>query len=541
MRRFIVFVSLTSFLIYSSLFITSSSVFAQSGSTYYIDNTLSSDCLSGNYSITNRDCSGTDGNALTGINRAMGWDTQGNSTSTPVKDGDTLLVRGGTYKETTYFNPQHATNYYITKNVTLQNYKGESVILTYPDKNPPRDTTTAITGFPGVFTQVAYILVTKPGQIVFDGFQIEGMKKDPQYGCTAYGNPIGQPVNGVCSGENLRVTWNTYSGLNATADVIIRNSKFYDANSTGLKYDSTRGNLTIEDNDFYNDGWNSRDHGIYSGGNQTQTTTKTIRLNQFHGIAGYGIHIYSSQATNHEVYGNLIFNNGNGGIFAEGYNHKIYNNTIYNNKGVGGLVIGIGPDSVNNFQVYNNIIRNNQVDISCGPISAWSGTNSFGYNDKATITGYGGSCSGYNSTTDTSAVPGLVNASPTIWTDLRLLNSSPLIGAGVNLGSPYNLALDPTGSSWPASLVDRNSYGWDIGAFTYTTGITPTIAPSNNPSPPVSTPTPIGDINGDGRIDGTDLLILLQNYLTNNTQADLNHDGIVNMIDASILVNNFGK
>jgi mannan endo-1,4-beta-mannosidase len=54
-------------------------------------------------------------------------------------------------------------------------------------------------------------------------------------------------------------------------------------------------------------------------------------------------------------------------------------------------------------------------------------------------------------------------------------------------------------------------------------------------------PTPTGDVNGDGKIDEEDLFILLQNYLTNNASSDLNKDGIVNMIDGTILIGNFGK
>jgi len=57
--------------------------------TYYVDNTLSSDCLSGNYSITNRDCSGSDGNAYNTIQDAINI----------VSAGDTIYMRGGTYNE----------------------------------------------------------------------------------------------------------------------------------------------------------------------------------------------------------------------------------------------------------------------------------------------------------------------------------------------------------------------------------------------------------------------------------------------------------
>ena len=50
-----------------------------------------------------------------------------------------------------------------------------------------------------------------------------------------------------------------------------------------------------------------------------------------------------------------------------------------------------------------------------------------------------------------------------------------------------------------------------------------------------------GDINGDGRVDITDLSILLSNYGTSNTQADINKDGKVDVLDLSILLSNYGK
>ena len=57
--------------------------------TYFVDGTLSSDCLEGNYDTANRDCSGTDGVALNTINEAV----------SRINSGDTILVRGGTYAE----------------------------------------------------------------------------------------------------------------------------------------------------------------------------------------------------------------------------------------------------------------------------------------------------------------------------------------------------------------------------------------------------------------------------------------------------------
>ena len=46
----------------------------------------------------------------------------------------------------------------------------------------------------------------------------------------------------------------------------------------------------------------------------------------------------------------------------------------------------------------------------------------------------------------------------------------------------------------------------------------------------------VGDINGDGVVNVLDLSVLLTDWGTNNASADLNHDGAVNTLDLSILL-----
>ena len=57
------------------------------GANIYVDQTLISDCISSDYSITNRDCVGSDGNAYKTIQ--AGLDV--------MNTGDTLILRGGEY------------------------------------------------------------------------------------------------------------------------------------------------------------------------------------------------------------------------------------------------------------------------------------------------------------------------------------------------------------------------------------------------------------------------------------------------------------
>ena len=51
----------------------------------------------------------------------------------------------------------------------------------------------------------------------------------------------------------------------------------------------------------------------------------------------------------------------------------------------------------------------------------------------------------------------------------------------------------------------------------------------------------VGDLNGDGLVDSTDVTILLAEYGISGAKlpADINHDGTVNIVDLSILLSSF--
>jgi hypothetical protein len=58
----------------------------------------------------------------------------------------------------------------------------------------------------------------------------------------------------------------------------------------------------------------------------------------------------------------------------------------------------------------------------------------------------------------------------------------------------------------------------------------------------VSTTTnPIGDLNGDGTVNGADLTILLAAWGDGGGPADLNGDGTVNGADLTVLLANWGE
>src|SRR5256884_1440950 len=82
----------------------------------------------------------------------------------------------------------------------------------------------------------------------------------------------------------------------------------------------------------------------------------------------------------------------------------------------------------------------------------------------------------------------------------------------------------------------------------------PSPSPSSSPTPPPGPPpcpiqpvpvggcptNPVGDLNGDGKVNILDFSVLLRNWNALGGPADLNHDGIVNIFDLSILLSNWG-
>jgi parallel beta-helix repeat protein len=102
--------------------------------TIYVDNTLSSDCLDGEYSIENRNNSGNDGNAYTSIIEA----------ANVAGPGDTVLIRAGIYNaqnghhENDVLWPKHSGSQQSP--IVFKPYNQEEVILgdsivSYPNDN----------------------------------------------------------------------------------------------------------------------------------------------------------------------------------------------------------------------------------------------------------------------------------------------------------------------------------------------------------------------------------------------------------------------
>ena len=91
------------------------------GAIIFVDQTLSSNCPSENYSTTSRSCTGSDGNAYTTIQSALN----------AMNGGDDIFMRGGTYSlgGSGIFIPRNKNGINQNNYSSLQSYPGEWAIL----------------------------------------------------------------------------------------------------------------------------------------------------------------------------------------------------------------------------------------------------------------------------------------------------------------------------------------------------------------------------------------------------------------------------
>jgi parallel beta-helix repeat protein len=173
----------------------------------------------------------------------------------------------------------------------------------------------------------------------------------------------------------------------------------------------------------------------------------------YDGIGGW----YSSNSL---VYGNIITNCAQYGIqfTQQSHNNVFYNNTIYKNT-IAGIAL---------YTQGSALVRNNIIQMSGVGISADSGVSvSEDYNIINQVAHLRSVNISAGSHTTTSS-PSFVSSSPQSSNDFKLKSGSAAIGSATNLGSPYNMILDPTGSVFPYPDLNQDSYGsWERGAFAF--------------------------------------------------------------------------
>lgn len=339
----------------------------------HVDGSLSADCTSGNYSIANRNCTGSDGNAYRRVNIV-----------TIASAGDIVYVRGGTYSgNTNAFDVKvsgvNATN--PPTYVTFQNYPGETPIFSGQTATIPSlliENRSAVK-VAGIRFQDAVFL--------FQAIDSNNIMID---NCTFYnGTDSGTRVLKIVRGHHNIVQNSVFDKTNGDSlgfedsnyNLVIGNT-FTDARHNLLRFACSSYNIA-KNNTFYNARQKTAEEYDCEGGISStyHGDTQVVKLNATKhnfwdnnaftktplddGGGPYGGIQYCGQ--NGVVRFNRFYNCGGSGLDAESYSDeclypregRFVHNTFYNNY-LGGFhgnwAYASGP--VNN-KLFNNISYNN--------------------------------------------------------------------------------------------------------------------------------------------------------------------------------------
>jgi hypothetical protein len=127
-----------------------------------------------------------------------------------------------------------------------------------------------------------------------------------------------------------------------------------------------------------------------------------------------------------------------------------------------------------------NVYTYNGFGVAANNFITWGASN---YSTYAAWEGASGNCGSGGCSHSMQSDPAFLN---TAKDNFMLKAGSPALDAGTNLGSNYQLGLDPR-SSWPGSVItlNQNSFGngWEIGAFVYDPGFFGVLN-GQTPAPP---------------------------------------------------------
>jgi len=336
--------------------------------TLYVDNQLESDCQ-GTYSIANRDASGSDGDA---------YDTIQEAANVAIA-GDTVLIREGTYNGRLIPANSGSPGSYIT----FRNYEtevvtivtGSSIAIDISDRsyiileglnvdqsrwlearnshyNVLRNNSFTNSLATGTTGNVRFISSTHNqilNNVIFEGND-NLLLIDSNYNLVE-GNTIteaGHSIWGIRCGDYNVIRNNFFSNTQQKIGEVYDCGD--DTSAVANSFDSTKHNL-IEDNVFADTSY----YYSTSGGNGIQYAGQNgiLRGNIFYeNNVGLGMQIYSDEALYNRynrVYHNVFYNNGCGGISANGGStNNIYkNNILFENKGrSGGDCAGVSPAQI---------------------------------------------------------------------------------------------------------------------------------------------------------------------------------------------------
>ncbi|AUC77280.1 right-handed parallel beta-helix repeat-containing protein [Olleya sp. Bg11-27] len=353
-------------ILYIGLLLTGIQSFAQD--TIYVDNQLSSNC-SGDYSILNRNCSGTDGDAFNTLAGA----------SAVAAPGDTVIIREGIFS--TQLAPLHSGT--ALDRIVYKNFDNEDVLITGVTLSPA-------------------VLLYEVDYITIDGLKIENVRR----WLNALGanhliiknNTFKDAVDGGGSSktglffqesDHNRITNNIID--NSTQDNIALIQSNYNLIDTNTITNAAHVLWTIKcsnynvirENYFHND--LQKIGEVYDCANVGHGDSPYLKITSFddtkHNVIEQNIFAFTTSPVNASPYSGIQYAGQNGiirnNIFYEcqgppisltlysneatfNYGNRIYNNDFYNNEFGGIDISGSTSHTFYNQEIKNNILYKNQ-------------------------------------------------------------------------------------------------------------------------------------------------------------------------------------
>lgn len=336
----------------------------------------------------------------------------------PIKAGDTCIVRAGTYSDSNgdgvvvYVYPSNSPPGTASQPITIKSEKLNGAVIVVPsDKN----------GFGFIVKRPYYII---------EGFDISGGNYSGSSGA-GIGINILSGGNGVTIRSNsihhigrkaCTDSTNGYAGIvvREVSGVLVERNRIY---SVGRKRKGESGCSTIRD---------SLDHGVYI----TRTSSVTVRRNVIYDTnRGYPIHVYRGTTTNLSVHHNTLSGKSPTG---KPNGHILLSSTI----------------------TTANIKNNISIDAQTGMINLYnlsaSKVNITHNMSNTTTNGSGVGKSGVTFSNNFEKISnlGLSNKSTN---DFRLTSGSPAINRGTTLGVPPVPDQAPDISAYEYSVQNSSS------------------------------------------------------------------------------------
>lgn len=304
----------------------------------YVDATAGA--CTGNYSISSRNCTGSDGDSFATIAAGL----------TPTVAGDTLYLRAATYTTPIAMGSKAGT---ASAPIRIAAYSGETVTIS------PSGATHSITA------------TSTSAYVIFDRLVFDGTNQSEEFGLDFSSS---RPHHYTIQNSEIKNQRN--SGVQiAAAGWTVKNNRIHDMLTDcapgrryyGIYFGEGADGL-IEFNEIYN----APGGGIQAyPGDPVPITNLVIRYNRIHDNTSctnsdVGGILLGNFNTGAQVYGNLIYNNGSlvGGanpavgirVFGGADNAQIVNNTIYGNTGRGIYISSAGSTGT---LLQNNLVVGN--------------------------------------------------------------------------------------------------------------------------------------------------------------------------------------